>query len=164
MLGVIKANEIIGKSVEDYVAEKVHAEVISTRDSPFDISNETALIEVKSCFYTVKDHKYKGIQKFQRGRFFIYVGSHDSLKPEAMCQGKIPLYYFVLKGKNETGGWTPLEEKSLDWDFVDKLVEFARVNGNISHRKSGVAHIKVWCTAIFPQTRLQNEPIAFNKT
>ncbi|VVB51939.1 Uncharacterised protein [uncultured archaeon] len=147
-MGTMTSNEIIGKSVEEYVAPKVDGTVMTEKHSPFDIKNHTKLFEVKSCFNLVKHRLTKaGEQQYESGRLVIYISSHARFKDEAECMGLEPLYYFVLKGRDEHTQWYSMREKVLSWKEVDELLK----KGKLSHRYDNADHIKLRLSLIFPQ-------------
>lgn len=149
----IKHNEIIGKQVEEIIAQRLPGETrraFENSHGPFDIETENQLIEVKSCRARTKGWIRKGEQYMQTGRFGFWVKSHEELKSEAEKMGKQPKYIFVIY-KLEKGEIQVVDEKILSWDEVDE-----KLKARHTYKRNDGAKLKIIAhTMIFEQSRLK---------
>ena len=99
-MNTLKANENRGYQIEQEIAAKFPSYTMSNKGDCYDFSTPTALIEVKSCHWLIKDGKKHKL--WRHGRFYIHKDSHEYLKERAESKHLHPIYIFALLNDDHT--------------------------------------------------------------
>lgn len=129
----VKDNEVAGRTIEQMIASKIaeetHAEPIFTSGAAFyDFETDTAVYEIKACTIQIKNGYTKSNgekkQTSRKGRFWINLKSHESIKEYANEQSKELWYIFVLLGTELKSDYSfaVLNELKVDWSTVQALL------------------------------------------
>ena len=115
----LRKNEQLGYSVEDQIRAKFPTAFKAAKGMPYDFSNYTYMIEVKSCHLHIKGDKTRATR---HGRFYIHKPSHSEFGVAAKGEGLLPLYIFVLLDKDDK----ILHSKWYSYNKVTKLLDASK--------------------------------------